>query len=120
LLANNRYASLTQVLPDGTIVAGDSLGYVSFWDWKTGTRTRLIKAHLADILALAVSADGCTVFSSGVDCRLTRLTLASEPGSKWIISGKKKYHSHDVRALAFVEERPYNVLVSGTLIFNSR
>lgn len=41
------------VLKDSTIVSGDSLGCVSFWNWNTCTMIYRIKSHGADVLCLA-------------------------------------------------------------------
>lgn len=46
---------------------------------------------------------GRTVFTAGPDQRVCQFTLvpASSPGSsQWIQSGRKRVHSHDIRALA--------------------
>lgn len=57
------------VLPDGTIVSGDSTGNVIFWDARFGTRLCSF-AHDADVLALAAAPGGNAVFASGVDPRI--------------------------------------------------
>ncbi|KAJ3038796.1 U3 small nucleolar RNA-associated protein 4 [Rhizophlyctis rosea] len=113
------------VLKDGTIVAGDSLGNVSFWDSETGVVSRTLKAHEADVLCLATNKEGTEIFSSGVDRKVVRLSLlqqkkASGPKrpKEWVISGQKRYHSHDVRALALIEERPFDALISGGIDTN--
>lgn len=41
---------------DGTIISGDSLGTVKFWDVKTSTQIKSIKAHDADVLCLTVGS----------------------------------------------------------------
>lgn len=43
------------VLGDGTIVSGDSMGTVKFWDAQTCTQTQSFTAHGADVLCLAIS-----------------------------------------------------------------
>ena len=53
-------------LSDGSIVCGDSTGTMSFWDGKTYSLVQRIKAHDADILDVAVNADGLSVFSGGM------------------------------------------------------
>nr|KAJ3415656.1 U3 small nucleolar RNA-associated protein 4 [Polyrhizophydium stewartii] len=141
-----------------TIVAADSLGYVTFWDWNTATLRKRVKAHGADALCLAANAAGTRVFSSGVDRKVVEITLADVTGPaaatatpaaafgskdgldgpasnhaagkrapvskmSWILSGQKRYHSHDVRALIYIEDRPFDALVSGgvdaSLIFST-
>ena len=62
------------VLPDGTMVSGDSTGCVVFWDAQFGTRLHSF-THGGDVLALAAAADGSTVFASGVDPRICMYQL---------------------------------------------
>ena len=40
---------------DGTIVSGDSMGIVKFWDSKTCTQLSTFQAHGADVLCLSIS-----------------------------------------------------------------
>ncbi|PBK77057.1 WD40 repeat-like protein [Armillaria solidipes] len=97
-------------LGDGTIVSGDSLGMVKFWDSKTCTQLQSFQGHGADVLCLAVSPEGSVVYSSGVDQKTTQYSLvkthitdSSTTGrttTRWIQSSSRRMHSHDVRALA--------------------
>lgn len=112
-----------QALQDGkTIVSGDSLGHVCFWDAQSGTLRQLIKAHLADVLCLAANKEGTIVYSSGVDRVIvqhrqvpTKLSSSTSSSSlkmmKWIPAVQRRYHSHDVRALALNPST--DMLVSG-------
>ena len=43
------------VRSDGTIVSGDSMGIVKFWDSKTCTQLNTFQAHGADVLCLSIS-----------------------------------------------------------------
>ncbi|KAL0579813.1 U3 small nucleolar RNA-associated protein [Marasmius crinis-equi] len=99
------------VLGDGTIVSGDSLGMVKFWDSRTSTQTYSFQAHAADVLCLVAGSDGNVVYSSGVDQKTTQFSLvktSSSPentsilraSSRWVQSASRRMHSHDVRALA--------------------
>ncbi|KAL1740555.1 WD40-repeat-containing domain protein [Schizophyllum fasciatum] len=96
------------VLGDGTIISGDSLGIVKFWDARTCTQLQSFRAHGADVLCHAIGPDGTTVFTSGVDQKVAQFTLvrASAPGadaavqSQWVQARARRLHSHDVRALA--------------------
>ena len=90
------------VLPDGTIVAGDSGGNVTFWDGRFGTLIARFTQHHADVLQIAASPDGATVFASGVDPRIAAFQrLRTDPGSKpeWTFLSSKRPHTHDVRAM---------------------
>ncbi|KAG1749712.1 WD40 repeat-like protein [Suillus paluster] len=99
------------VLADGTIVSGDSLGAVKFWDSLTCTQTCSFPAHGADVLCLVIGPEGTSVFSSGVDQKIvqfsyvptaseTSSSLSSSAPARWIQSGSRRVHSHDVRCLA--------------------
>jgi U3 small nucleolar RNA-associated protein 4 len=48
-------------LSDGTIVSGDSLGMVKFWDSQTCTQLQSFEAHDADVLCLVVGPVGYPV-----------------------------------------------------------
>ncbi|KAG6911760.1 hypothetical protein DXG01_000006 [Tephrocybe rancida] len=99
------------VLGDGTIVSGDSLGMVKFWDSKTCTQLQSFQGHGADVLCLAVGPEGNTVFTSGVDQKISLFSLVKtgtsghslntpSSSSRWVQSCSRRMHSHDVRALA--------------------
>ena len=67
------------VLPDGTMVSGDSTGTLQFWDGQHGTLLQAFSQHKADILAVAASKDGSTVFATGIDVQVSFPVLASSP-----------------------------------------
>ena len=67
------------VLPDGTMVSGDSTGSLQFWDGQHGTLLQAFSQHKADILAVAASKDGCTVFATGIDVQVSLPVLTSSP-----------------------------------------
>ncbi|KAI8852751.1 WD40-repeat-containing domain protein [Chytridium lagenaria] len=96
-------------LPDGTLVSGDSLGTVTFWDSVSRTVRRSIRAHNADVLCLAVNRAGDAVFSSGIDRKVVQ--YRSIDGTASLPS--TAFHSHDVRAIALCEARPVDALVTG-------
>lgn len=104
---------------DGTIISGDSTGTVSFWDAKNYSRLQRLTSHKADILDLAVSADGETVFSGGMDRRtaIYRRSAGSKPGekSRWAEMAHQRFHSHDVKAMAVFETKKISILASGGL-----
>jgi U3 small nucleolar RNA-associated protein 4 len=72
------------------------------------------------------------VFSSGVDRKCNQYRLVDQPApktgkngkngtingktemvTKWVLSGSRRFHSHDVRAMAMDESRNVDALVSG-------
>ena len=102
---------------DGTIVSGDSTGTVRFWDGQTYTLTQRIKGHVADVLDIAVSADGKSVFSGSMDRRTTlyRRMAVAKGGeqSRWKEMAHQRLHKHDVKSLAAFETKIMSVVVSG-------
>jgi U3 small nucleolar RNA-associated protein 4 len=105
-----------QLVADGMLVAGTSLGSIHFFSTQIGTIVQSFrKAHHADVLTLAVNQAGDTVYSSGVDRRILQFKLIStaSPRRKWIPSGDRRWHSHDVRALALWDTKPVDTLISG-------
>ncbi|CAA7264711.1 unnamed protein product [Cyclocybe aegerita] len=94
-------------LGDGTIISGDSLGMVKFWDSRTCTQLYSFQAHGADVLCMAISPEGKAVYTSGVDQKTVQFSLvktsSTEKGpasSRWTQTTSRRMHSHDVRALA--------------------
>ncbi|KAF7794114.1 hypothetical protein EIP86_005244 [Pleurotus ostreatoroseus] len=100
------------VLGDGTIVSGDSLGMVKFWDSKTSTQLHSFQAHGADVLCMTISPEGTAIYTSGVDQKVVQFThiktsqsstqssLLSRSSGRWVQTSSRRMHSHDVRALA--------------------
>ena len=88
---------------DGTIVSGDSLGYVKFWDSRTCTQLHSFQAHGADILTLSINPEGKAVFTSGVDQKTIQFSLVRaktiSTGLQWVQTNSRRMHSHDVRTL---------------------
>ncbi|CAE6417013.1 unnamed protein product [Rhizoctonia solani] len=91
------------ILGDGTIVSGDSLGTVKFWDNQTATQIHSFPAHNADVLCMTISPTGDAIYTSGVDQRtveFVKLPPSGNDPSKWVQTTQRRIHSHDVRALA--------------------
>ena len=88
---------------DGTIISGDSLGHVQFWDPEFGTLKESFSSHEADILTMAISKDETTLFVSGVDNKIVHLKEIHDSimkKTKWIVVGGRRIHTHDVRSLS--------------------
>jgi U3 small nucleolar RNA-associated protein 4 len=120
-----------KALADGTVVSGDSLGHVQFWDGRTGTLMHSFDQNdqKADILALAVTSDERKVFASGIDSRvicIERSTFHDGQGgpARWIMTHAQRPHTHDVKALVICHvhstsgaltrsEKPFLTLCSG-------
>ena len=104
-----------RALSDGTVVTGDSLGHVQFWNGVTGTLMSTFDQNdnKADILALAVTADECKVFASGVDSRVVCIERQKAVGTesnnnKWIVTHAQRPHTHDVTAMTIVKKFKVN------------
>jgi len=97
-----------QALKDGTVISGDSMGQVHFWDGNAGTLLQSIEHNSlnGDVLDLAVSRDE-KIMASGVDSKVICIERApgssSGPGgSKWVMTNQQRSHTHDVNSLAMV------------------
>ncbi|PWN21384.1 hypothetical protein BCV69DRAFT_282113 [Microstroma glucosiphilum] len=88
------------VLPDKTLVTGDSLGFVTLYDAKS--RVPLSDGRFqvhdkgADILCLTVGSDGKTLYSGSVDQKVSEFALL---GKKWVHTATRRLHAHDVKAV---------------------
>ncbi|KAG8533032.1 uncharacterized protein KY384_001815 [Bacidia gigantensis] len=104
-------------LPNGFIVTGDSTGIVSFFDGKHYSLLQRIKGHEADVLDLAVSKDGMSVFSGGMDRRtvLYQLSNGDFKMNRWAKISHDRQHKNDVKAMTTYEAPSISVLVSGGL-----
>ena len=103
-------------LPDGTLVSGDSTGEVCWWDRDNYGQLQRIQAHEADVLCLATSADGKTVFSGGIDRRTVIYNLSSNasfPHQRWAKGTHKRIHTQDVKTMASLDVGKISVVVSG-------
>lgn len=69
------------VLPDGTVVSADQEGAVQFWDGAFGTLLARHQQHAADVLALAASQDGGSVWASGVDPKVAAMSAGAAAGA---------------------------------------
>ena len=87
---------------------------MQFWHSTFGTLKQSFSQHEADVLSIATNDARTIVYTSGVDNKVCQFTTAriSEDGqrTKWIVSGRERHHSHDVRALAVT---PRGDIVSG-------
>lgn len=100
------------VLRDGTLVLGDSLGHVTFFDGKNRTIlpgcrfTRHGKG--ADVLTICVGSNGKTLYSAGLDQKVVEYASVGQgQQQKWICTGTRRLHAHDIRALAI--EPPFSL-----------
>jgi U3 small nucleolar RNA-associated protein 4 len=100
-------------LPNGDIVSGDSTGRVCIWDGKTYTLVQRIQSHEQDVLSLATSVDGSSIFSGGMDRRTVLYRPLAGTSGRWAKASHRRYHKHDVKVMASFEGEGLSVLVSG-------
>jgi U3 small nucleolar RNA-associated protein 4 len=106
-------------LSNGDFVSGDSTGEIRIYNGKNYSQTQRISGHEADILDLAVSRDGTSIFSAGMDRRTcfytSRKTATKTEGQsgRWRKVSHQRYHQHDVKAMATYEGNKLSVVVSG-------
>ncbi|KAM5465895.1 U3 small nucleolar RNA-associated protein [Microsporum audouinii] len=106
-------------LPDGSIVSGDSAGEVRVYDAKNYSLVQRLQGHQADVLDVAVSADGESIVSGGADQRTVVYRLKRREKHmktrRWAEVMHRRYHTHDVKALAVFETTNMSIVVSGGL-----
>lgn len=106
-------------LSNGDFVSGDSTGEIRIYNGKNYSQTQRIAGHEADILDLAVSRDGTSIFSAGMDRRTCFYASKKSAGKvdgqhgKWRKVSHQRYHQHDVKAMATYEGNKLSVVVSG-------
>lgn len=100
-------------LSNGDIVSGDSTGQICIWDGKTYTQAQRIQSHTQDVLSLATSADGSAIISGGMDRRTVLYRQSPGQASRWAKVWHRRYHSHDVKAMASFEGQGVSVVVTG-------
>ena len=92
-----------KVLSDHTLISGDSLGHVQFWDGYTGSLISSFSQHTADVVALEFNEKENIVFASGVDHKVVMLRLVENGSSgqkQWKYCYAHRAHTHDVKCLA--------------------
>lgn len=103
-----------KVLKNGDIVCGTSAGEVLFWNGKNYTLMQRLRGHESDVLCLETNAAGDMVFSAGIDMKTVVYHITGgDSRKKWAELGHRRYHQHDVRAMAAYEGGDISCLVSG-------
>lgn len=95
------------------VASADSMGNIKIWDSRTCTLRQSFNAHSADALSLCTNRKGDALFSAGLDNKLTMFCeVKSDDSSEphWILSQSRKFHTHDVRAIHWMQEPFYDEL----------
>ncbi|GBP64508.1 U3 small nucleolar RNA-associated protein 4 homolog, partial [Eumeta japonica] len=111
------------VLSDNTIISGDNLGRLTFWDSTMGEQIETFTVHKADILAIAVSDDEKSVYCSGVDPVIVNFVKVDvnnkTQNAQWVKNIQRHIHEHDIRALVLQGEKLLSAGADGYLTFSS-
>ena len=104
-------------LSNGDFVSGDSTGDIRIYSGKNYSQTQRISGHEADVLDLAVTRDGTSIFSAGMDRRTCFYTSkkgqSQGQSGKWRKVSHQRYHEHDVKAMTTYEGNNLSVVVTG-------
>ena len=106
-------------LVDETIVSGDSTGEIKIWDAHNYSLVQRLQAHQADVLDISSSVDGEMIISGGADRRTVAFRRTGPKkagkGRRWAEVMHRRFHRHDVKALAAYESSGLSILLSGGL-----
>ena len=106
-------------LPNGTIVSGDSAGDLKIWDGENYSLVQRLHCHEADILDITTNANGSRVITGGADRRAVAYKSTPVGGGdknyRWAQVMHRRFHEHDVKALASFESQDLSIVVSGGL-----
>ncbi|KAG7370078.1 hypothetical protein IV203_027824 [Nitzschia inconspicua] len=101
-----------KVLDDGTLIAGNSIGQVQFWNSQTGTlhQTVLQTSLQSDVLKIVANDRETKVFCSGVDSRVVCIERQAKHTSgapQWKLTHVQRPHTHDVKAMVLLPGEEY-------------
>lgn len=103
-------------LPNGTILSGDSSGELKIWDGVNYSLLQRLKTHQSHVMDITANANGDMIASVGVDRRTVYYQPVASDGKKaqrWTQSAHRRFHQHDVKAVAVYESKTSSVIVSG-------
>ena len=95
--------SIVKLGDTGFLATGDSLGSVKIWDLKSRTLVQSLKTHGADVVTLCANHDGTAIFASGIDSKICLIVRKEDHDRRWFIKQARRPHTHDVRALAWIQ-----------------
>lgn len=104
-------------LPNGTILSGDSSGELKIWDAQNYSLVQRLKTHIADVLDITTNLAGTMILTCGVDRRTVAYAPHSNSASartqRWYEVRHRRFHEHDVKAIACHESKSLSIAVSG-------
>lgn len=102
-------------LPNGDIVSADSAGEVKIWDGRTYSLLQRLESHESDCLDLAISNDGRTMFSGGIDGKIAihHMSTNAQGRKGWSKTSHRRIHNGEVKAMATYDSKGMSVVVSG-------
>jgi U3 small nucleolar RNA-associated protein 4 len=104
-------------LKSGSLASVDSTGELKIWDGETFTLSQRLKAHKGDALCLVASSNGGILMSGGMDRKTVIYRLSDGVGSsthgRWAVSAHRKFHTHDLKAMAVFDTMDMSIVVSG-------
>ncbi|KAK5942972.1 U3 small nucleolar RNA-associated protein [Knufia obscura] len=104
-------------LPNGTILSGDSSGELKVWDAQNYSLVQRLKTHNADVMDITTNAAGTMILTCGVDRRTVayapQSNTASSKTQRWYEVRHRRFHEHDVKAIASYESKSLSIAVSG-------
>jgi hypothetical protein len=126
---------------DNTLVSGNSLGQIQFWNSDTGTLTQTViqSSNQADVLKIVANKDETKLFASGVDSKIVCLerkkiinasananAATTDPDDltalvtshltsyrPWKMTISQRPHTHDVKAMSVVSTNDEETLLTG-------
>lgn len=112
------------ILDDLTMFSGDSRGKLTVWNGAEGLQEESITVSKADVLTLAATDDGRTIFCAGVEPIIRKYvkTMIKRDGKEvpqWIRDVNRDIHSHDINALAIYNSKLISGGVEGCLTLSS-
>jgi len=90
---------------------------LKIWDAQNYSLVQRLKTHNADVLDIATNAAGTMILTCGVDRRtvayVPQSNNASSRTQRWYEVRHRRFHEHDVKAIASYESKSLSIVVSG-------
>ncbi|KAL1517504.1 hypothetical protein ABEB36_001261 [Hypothenemus hampei] len=98
-------------------LVGDSRGVLTLWDGKIGAQIESYQSHHADITAICVDTNECSIYAAGVDPLISNYEKVKVGSNfRWVKSIQRKIHEHDVRTMVIHKGRLYSAGLDSYLV----